>query len=995
MARRHILSLSERESLLALPDDELTLTRMAYFSEHDLALISAHRKPASRFGFAVLLCYLKNVGFAPDKKIPPSDALLKHIASRLKLTGDLWPAYLSGRDTTRREHLTELYRYLGVKAFTGKIQQDCITHLLLMATRTDKGILLAEELLVWLRQNNVIIPAIDVVERTCAEAMAGGDKIVFQTLNAPLTPAHRDALDRLLESSDNQPSRLTWLLQPPGKINGKNVLQHLDRLSSIESLALPEGIDRTIHQNRLLKLAREGRKMSSRDLTRFSAARRHAILVCVLEEARATLTDEVIELHERMLNSLFSKAKRTQAERLQQTGKLIQSKLRQYIDVGQALSDARDSGGDPWLAIENILPWPEFVASLEETRHLARKNNFDPLHIITEKYSTLRKYAPRMLSALQLVATPAAQPLADALVVIKDMYRKQSRKVPATAPLEFVPESWRKVVITPAGIDRQYYEFCALSELKGALRSGDIWVKGSRRYKNFDDYLIPEKDFDKLTPALTLPVSADYHEYIASRMTLLQSRLEEVNAMAALGELPDVEISDKGVKVSPLDNCVPAQVSPLAELVYSMLPRPKITEILDEVNSWTTFTRHFSHIKNDITRPDTRLLLTTILADGINLGLTKMAEACPGSTKSSLEDIQAWYIRDETYSAALAELVNAQGKRPLAAFWGDGTTSSSDGQNFRTGSSGRYAGQVNPKYGQEPGRQFYTHISDQYSPFYTCIISRVRDSTHVLDGLLYHESDLEIREHYTDTAGFTDHVFGLMHLLGFAFCPRIRDLHDKKLFIKGKADQYPALQSLISTTSLNLKEIEIHWREVLRLATSIKQGTVTASLMLKKLASYPKQNGLAKALREIGRIERTLFMLDWFRDPALRRRVQAGLNKGEARNALARAVFLHRLGEIRDRKPENQNYRASGLTLLTAAISLWNTVYMERAVDALKRKGVKINEQLLSHLSPLGWEHINLTGDYIWESNRIPASGKFRRLRPAKVERSKNNLNVQ
>lgn len=93
----------------------------------------------------------------------------------------------------------------------------------------------------------------------------------------------------------------------------------------------------------------------------------------MLEEARATLTDEVIELHERMLNSLFSKAKRTQAERLQQTGKLIQSKLRQYINVGQALSDARDSGGDPWLAIENILPWPEFVASLEETRHLARK----------------------------------------------------------------------------------------------------------------------------------------------------------------------------------------------------------------------------------------------------------------------------------------------------------------------------------------------------------------------------------------------------------------------------------------------------------------------------------------------------------------------------------------------------------------------------------------------------------------------------------------------
>lgn len=187
--------------------------------------------------------------------------------------------------------------------------------------------------------------------------------------------------------------------------------------------------------------------------------------------------------------------------------------------------------------------------------------------------------------------------------------------------------------------------------------------------------------------------------------------------------------------------------------------------------------------------------------------------------------------------------------------------------------------------------QIYTHISDQYSPFYTKVISRVRDSTHVLDGLLYHESELEITEHYTDTAGFTEHVFALMHLLGFAFAPRIRDLHDKRLFLHGKADLYPGLQSLISTTSLNLKDIETHWNEVLRLASSIKQGTVTASLMMKKLASCPKQNGLAKALREIGRIERSLFMLDWFRDPSLRRRVQAGLNKGEARNALARSLY--------------------------------------------------------------------------------------------------------
>lgn len=109
--------------------------------------------------------------------------------------------------------------------------------------------------------------------------------------------------------------------------------------------------------------------------------------------------------------------------------------------------------------------------------------------------------------------------------------------------------------------------------------------------------------------------------------------------------------------------------------------------------------------------------------------------------------------------------------------------------------------------------------------------------------------------------------------------------------------------------------------------------------MLRKLGSYPRQNGLAVALRELGRIERTQFILSWLQSVELRRRVHAGLNKGEARNALARAVFLCRLGEIRDRSFEQQRYRASGLTLVTAAIALWNTVYIERAVQTLTSNG--------------------------------------------------------
>lgn len=241
-------------------------------------------------------------------------------------------------------------------------------------------------------------------------------------------------------------------------------------------------------------------------------------------------------------------------------------------------------------------------------------------------------------------------------------------------------------------------------------------------------------------------------------------------------------------------------------------------------------------------------------------------KSCPGTTYARLSWLQAWHIRDDTYTAGLAKLTNAQFHQPFAAYWGDGSTSSSDGQNFKTGGRGRFSGQVNLKYGQEPGIQFYTHISDQYAPFHTKVINAtVRDATHVLDGLLHNESDINIEEHYTDTAGFTDHVFAIMQLLGFRFAPRIRDLADKRLYISGDAKRYPTLSGLIGG-NIKIKQIRAHWNEILRLASSIKQGTVSVSLMLRKLGSYPRQNGLAIALRELGRIERTLFTLDWMQD---------------------------------------------------------------------------------------------------------------------------------
>lgn len=178
--------------------------------------------------------------------------------------------------------------------------------------------------------------------------------------------------------------------------------------------------------------------------------------------------------------------------------------------------------------------------------------------------------------------------------------------------------------------------------------------------------------------------------------------------------------------------------------------------------------------------------------------------------------------------------------------------------------------------------------------------------------------------------------------------------------------------------SIKTAAIEADWDDIVRIAATLKDGTVAPSVISRKLAAYKRQNRLDFALAEFGRIERTLFTLDWLEQPELRRACQAGLNKGEARHTLAAAIYTNRQGRFTDRSLENQEYRASGPNLVIAAISYWNTLYLDRAVQHLNAIGTEFAPALLAHLSPMGWGLISLTGDYLWEQARRLPVGEFR-----------------
>lgn len=409
-----------------------------------------------------------------------------------------------------------------------------------------------------------------------------------------------------------------------------------------------------------------------------------------------------------------------------------------------------------------------------------------------------------------------------------------------------------------------------------------------------------------------------------------------------------------------------------------MLPRVKLTDLLMEVAEWTGFEKSFIHASSN--QPpkgeEKSIVMASLMAMGTNIGLTKMAEATPDISYRQMANVTQWRLHEDAMTRAQATLVNYQHRLSLSTYWGDGTTSSSDGMRVPVGVSSLHA-DSNPHYGTGKGTTIYRFTSDQFSSFYAKVINtNARDAVHVIDGLLHHESDLTIEEHYTDTAGYTDQVFGLSHLLGFRFAPRLRDISDAKLYTISPPSDFPNIKGLLRG-KINTNVIKENFDDVLRLAHSIREGRVSGSLIMGKLGSYARQNKIATALREIGRIEKTIFILDYITNETLRRRIHRGLNKGEAMNGLARALFFGKRGEFRERGLQDQLQRASALNILINAISVWNTVYLSEATKEFKNRN-NLSEELLPHISPLGWEHINFLGEYKFDSHRLPTNS----LRP-------------
>ena len=535
MPRRSALSAAEREQLLSLPETSEEFIRHHTFSEADLSLIHQPRGAANRLGFAVQLCYLRFPGVVLGLDQLPAPSLLAFVAAQLKLPAPEWVVY-DRREQTRREHLVELQTAFGFQTFALLHYRAAVPWLTDVALQTDKGVVLVQALMGHLRHQGILMPAVAVLERLSAEALTRSNRQLYDMLTEDLTLETRQGLEDLLTRREgSSPTWLAWLRQAPAAPTSRQMVEHLARLAAWQHLGLPAELARRVHQNRLLKIAREGAQMTPANLARFEPARRLATLVALALEGTATVLDELLDLHDRIVSKVFNAAKNKHQQQFQAAGKAINQQVRLFWQIGQALLTARATGVDPFAAIESVLPWEDFTASVGEAQQLAQPVGFDFLHRVSEHYTPVRRYAPAFLAA------PAARSLLAAIDVLRGLNATGARKLPPNAPRAFISKRWQKLVRTADGLDRRHYELCALAELKNALRSGDMWVISSRQFKDFEEYLVPAQPFVALLEAGELPlaVEVDGERYLRQRLAHLTQQLETVNRLAAAGELPD------------------------------------------------------------------------------------------------------------------------------------------------------------------------------------------------------------------------------------------------------------------------------------------------------------------------------------------------------------------------------------------------------------------------------------------------------------------------
>jgi len=376
------------------------------------------------------------------------------------------------------------------------------------------------------------------------------------------------------------------------------------------------------------------------------------------------------------------------------------------------------------------------------------------------------------------------------------------------------------------------------------------------------------------------------------------------------------------------------------------------------------------------------VFLAGIIGYGCQIGLEKIARISSQINGSELENTITWYFSRDNIAEANDKILGLMAQLRLPQSYRrheDQLHTSSDGQKIAVGVDSLNANYSFKYFGQGKGVSAYTFIDERHFLFHSTVISSPeKEAAYVIDGLLHNEvvkSDI----HSTDTGGYTEILFGVMRLLGFSYAPRIKNFgtQHRYSFLRRKEYEQQGFR-ILPDGYINTPLIEEQWDEILRFVATIKLKVTSASQLFKRLNSFSRQHPLYSALKEFGKIEKSLFLLKWIDLVDLRQAVEKQLNKGENANRFADAICFSRNQEFLYAEKTEQEIADGCNRLIRNAIICWNYLYLSQVLAEEPDK--ERRQALLAALkngSIVIWHHLNLHGEYDFSEEKLQDSVGF------------------
>jgi TnpA family transposase len=953
-------------------------------TEEERAFVAAHtRGPAQQLTLLVLLKCHQHLGYLPALADVPAQ-IRTYLCQQLHLPPATYTLIETKATLARYRYLIRTYLALtpytngGPRVVTAAVARAALT----MSDPADLINVAIEHLI----QQRCELPAFSTLDRLIGHIRHR----VHQTLYAQITDAlplpDQARLDALLQVHDGL-SEFTRMKAPPRQATLAHLRQWLDRLTWLESILTPHGFLAGIAHTKVRQFAAEAAALDVGDMRDIYPARRWSLLLCFLAQTQVQTRDQLVEMFLKRMQRMTTAAHEHLHELQEQHRELEEQMLAVFAEVlDEALQTPED---DPALGqgVRQIFATHGGAVTLRahyDQVSAYHHDNYRPL-----MWRFFRPYRAALFRLSRLLVFRCAthdQSLIAALQYIQRYQQTTRTLLPAEIALDFASVRWQALIKTrhkmTLMLHRRHLEVCVFHYLDHGLRSGDVYVEGSEAYADYRQQLLPWSACVPRLPAycqaVQLPATA------GAFVTQLQARLREVAQQVdrAYPTQTTLTIDAEGVphlkrlKARP----APAELATVEALLKARMPERHLLDVLRDVHYWAGYTRHFgppSGADPKLTDAVLRYIFT-VFGYACELGASQTARHTTGPiNRQLLRRLNDQHITTSKLEAALGDVIREYVRFELPFLWGSGQAAIADGTHIAL-LENNLLGAQHVRYGRFGGIAYH-HISDTYIALFSHFIAcGVWEAVYILDGLLKNRSALQPTTLHADTHGQAEPVFGLAALLGIDLLPRMRTWQDVTFYRVDAQTTYQHIDALF-TQVVDWDLIARHWQDMMQVVLSIQAGHVVPSMLLRKLGVYSRHSALYKAFSELGRVERTIFLLTYMTDPGLQQHIRAETTKVEAYHHFTDWLAFGS-PVLRSGDPVEQEKRIKYRDLVANAVMLHNVVDMTKVLATLQQEGVEVTPEVAKCLSPYLTEHLKRFGQYMLDITVQPEPLQPQRL---------------